>query len=179
MNSINKRKKWLMQQLKSKEFRDEYVSSGVDVGVSFQIRALREQQKPKSWTQKDLAIKSNMQQERISALENPSHSPTLATLKKIANAFDVGLVVRFVPFSDLLKWDINLSSQSLYVPTFEEDEYFREQSDRQSFVDDMVKDLLPHHAGLTKISDSPLKKEVSSFTWGEKKQLGYTSAMGG
>ena len=32
----------------------------------------------------------------------PSHSPTLDTLKKLAAA-DIGLIVKFVPFSEMVK----------------------------------------------------------------------------
>jgi ribosome-binding protein aMBF1 (putative translation factor) len=90
MTIIDKRKRNLIEELKDKEYRDAYVSSSIDVGVAFQIRALREQQE---LNQTQLAEKAKMLQERISALENPSHSPTLSTLKKLAAAFDVGLIV--------------------------------------------------------------------------------------
>ena len=113
MNIIDKRKQNLIEELKDKEYRDEYVSSSIDVGVAFQIRALREQ---RGWNQTKLAEEANMQQERISTLENPSHSPTLSTLKKLAKAFDVGLIVRFVPISDLVKRELNLPNESLEVP---------------------------------------------------------------
>jgi len=121
MNIIDKRKQNLIEELKDKEYRDEYVSSSIDVGVAFQIRALREQ---RGWNQTKLAEEANMQQERISTLENPSHSPTLSTLKKLAKAFDVGLIVRFVPISDLVKRELNLPNESLEVPSFDKDSYF-------------------------------------------------------
>ena len=66
-----------------------------------------------------------MKQERISALENPSNTPNISTLKKIANAFDVGLIVRFIPISELLEWQLNLSNESLNAPSFNEDHYFQ------------------------------------------------------
>jgi transcriptional regulator with XRE-family HTH domain len=125
-----KRKQRLLEELEDKESRDAYVSSGVDVGVAFQIRALREQ---REWNQTQLAGKANMQQERISALENPSHSPTLSTLKKLASAFDVALIVRFIPISELVKYELDLSSKyhlmnlpsnSAGVLSYEKDPYF-------------------------------------------------------
>ncbi len=124
MTISDKRKKRLFEELKNKEERDAYLSSSVDVGVAFQIRALREQ---RNWNQTKLADEAKMQQERISTLENPSHSPTLATLKKLASAFDVGLIVRFAPISELVKYELNLHSKSLEVPSFEEEEYFKEK----------------------------------------------------
>lgn len=120
--NTKKRSRRLMEDLKEKGYRDAYMASSVDVGVAFQIRALREQRR---WNQTKLAERANMKQERISILENPSRSPSLSTLKKLANAFDVGLVVRFVPFSDLVKWDINLNSESLNVPSYQDDSFFK------------------------------------------------------
>ena len=68
-----------------------------------------------------------MLQERISVLEDPDYGKfNINTLKKIASAFDIGLVVRFVPFSELAEWELNLSSKSLQVPSFNEDKYFQE-----------------------------------------------------
>jgi transcriptional regulator with XRE-family HTH domain len=120
---IDERKKTLFDELKEKEYREAYVSSIVDVGVAFQIRALRDQ---KHWSQTELAEKAKMQQERISVLENPSHSPTLATLKKLAAAFDVGLIVRFAPFSEVVEQETNTSTESLEVRSFDEEECFKE-----------------------------------------------------
>jgi len=119
---MSQRKKELIEELKDKEYRDEYVSSSIDVGVAFQIRALREQ---REWNQTRFAKEAGMQQARISTLENPSHSPTLETLKKLAAAFDVGLIVKFVPFSELVKRELNLPNESLEVPSFDEDSYFQ------------------------------------------------------
>jgi transcriptional regulator with XRE-family HTH domain len=120
--SINSRKTRLIEKLQNKEYRDSYVSSNIDVGVAFQIRALRKQRK---YTQKKLAKITHMKQERISVLENPSNTPNISTLKKIANAFDVGLIVRFIPISNLMKWQLNLSCESLDALSFNEDPYFQ------------------------------------------------------
>ena len=120
------RKKRSIEKLKNREYRDSFVSSSVDVGVAFQIRVLRKQRK---YTQKKMAKMLSTQQERISFLENPSNSPSLSTLKRIANAFDVGLIVRFVPMGELLEWQLNLSSNSLDVTSFEEDPYFQTEEE--------------------------------------------------
>ena len=122
MNTINNRKTKLIGKLQNKEYRDSFVSSNIDVGIAFQIRALRKQ---RNYTQKKIAKISGMKQERISALENPSNTPNISTLKKIANAFDVGLIVRFIPIGELLEWQINLSNESLNTPSFNEDHYFQ------------------------------------------------------
>jgi transcriptional regulator with XRE-family HTH domain len=130
MNTINNRKTKLIEKLQNKEYRDSFVSSNIDVGVAFQIRALRKQ---RNYTQKKIAKISGMKQERISALENPSNTPNISTLKKIANAFDVGLIVRFIPIGELLEWQINLSNESLNVPSFNEDHYFQTKKEEVVF----------------------------------------------
>ena len=119
MTIKEKRKERLLAELKNKEYRDAFVSANVDVGVAFQVRALRSQ---RNWNQTELAKRANMHQERISVLENPSHSPTLATLKKLASAFDVGLMVRFVPISKLVEYELNLDSTAIEAQGFDQNE---------------------------------------------------------
>ena len=123
MTLFESRKDNLINELRDKEYRDAFVSEHIDTGVPFQIKALREQ---REWSQKELGKKANMHQERISVIEDPSYGKfTIATLKKLASAFDVGLVVRFVPLSDLVEWELNLSSESLKVLSFSEESYFK------------------------------------------------------
>jgi len=73
---------------------------------------------------------TGIKQQAISRLENPSYGKaTLTTLKKIAAAFDVGLLVEFVPFSQLIKRvsgtpyiERGLSPETMNVPSFDEEE---------------------------------------------------------
>jgi len=119
MITSKKYREELIENLQDKEYRDAFVSSHINNGIPFQIRALREQ---RDWTQDDLAKVSKKKQEAICRLENPNYgSFTLATLKEIASALDVALMVRFVPFSELVKWDVNLSNNSLEVVSFKDD----------------------------------------------------------
>ncbi len=123
MNMIERREK-LKAQLKDKRYRDAFVSEHIDTGIPFQIRALRKQRK---LTQKELSDITGMAQERISVAENPNYSRfNIKTLKRIASAFKVALIVRFVPISELVKWELNLSSEALEAVSFDEDPYFRE-----------------------------------------------------
>jgi hypothetical protein len=64
-----------------------------------------------------------MAQERISILEDPNaeSKPTLNTLLRVAAAFDVGLDVRFVPFSTVLTRATSATPKQLEVPSFEEE----------------------------------------------------------
>lgn len=122
MNTIERKEK-LKAQIKDKKYRDSFVSEHIDTGIPFQIRALRKQRK---WIQKELADRTGMAQERISLAENPNYSRfNLKTLKKIASAFDVALIVRFVPISELVEWELNLSSEALETVSYDQDPYFK------------------------------------------------------
>jgi transcriptional regulator with XRE-family HTH domain len=116
--------KRLITELKNKEYRDAFVSAHIDTGIPFQVRALREH---RGLTQKELAERAGMKQERISAIENPNYKNafTLSTLKRLASAFDIALIVRFAPISQLVDWELKLSPESLQAVSFNEDHYFR------------------------------------------------------
>lgn len=82
--------------------RSKFVESHVSKTLAFQIRALRDRE---GWSQQRLAEKIDSNQNAVYRAENPNYGKqTITTLKKIAAAFDVALVVRFVPFSELVDW---------------------------------------------------------------------------
>lgn len=103
------------------EFRKEFTRD-LDVAIAFQIRALRERQ---HLTQTQLAelLGGKSKQPLVSGWENPNYGKyTMETLKDLANAFDVGLLVRFVPFNSLIDWAINLTPDNIAPPSFAEEE---------------------------------------------------------
>ena len=102
---------------KSKARRDAFVASQINVGLPFQIRALRKQ---RSLNQQELATMAGMLQPRISAMEQVGGGQlNLDTLRKLAAAFDVGLLVKFVAFSELIKWSNDFSPDNFSVPSFD------------------------------------------------------------
>jgi transcriptional regulator with XRE-family HTH domain len=122
--NISKRKDKLIKELQNKEHREAFISAQIDIGIAFQIRALREQ---RNETQAQLSERTGMAQAWISKLESPNYSGfSIATLKKVASAFDVGLMIRFVPISQLVEWELGLSNDSLLAPSLEDDPYFNE-----------------------------------------------------
>jgi transcriptional regulator with XRE-family HTH domain len=110
----------LLRRLKaSKEYRDAYVASQIDVGLPFQIRALRE---ARGWSQRDLAEHAGMLQPRISAVERPGYGRVnIETLRRLASAFDVALIIRFAPFRELIRWADSFSPDTFGVPSFLDD----------------------------------------------------------
>ena len=110
-------KKTMERLKKSKEHRAAFVASQINIGLPFQIRSLRKQ---REWEQKRLADEAGMLQPRISAIESPGYGNlTLETLKRLAAAFDVALIVRFAPFSELIRWSDRFSPDDFKVLGFE------------------------------------------------------------
>lgn len=101
--------------LVSKKFRDAYVYEHIKNGVPFQIRAMREE---RGWTQTKLGEVSEKPRNVITRLEDPNYGKlTIKTLLEIASAFDVALLIRFIPFSRLLREYDDTSSSALGVPS--------------------------------------------------------------
>ncbi|MBS1842735.1 MAG: helix-turn-helix transcriptional regulator [Acidobacteria bacterium] len=114
------KQKWIEKLKKGKPYREAFVTSQISVGIPFQIRALREQ---RGLGQKQLAEAAGMLQPRISAMEKPGNgSLNLETLKRLAGAFDVGLIVKFVPFTELTQWADDFSPDTFFVASFEDEE---------------------------------------------------------
>lgn len=132
--NITERKRSLINRLKDKEYRDAYVKASIDVDIPSQILALREQ---RDWTQEDLGTRADMKQEAISRIEDPEHaSVTLKTLTRFAAAFDLALMVRFVPFSQLVNWKLNLSLKALEADSFDNDFFLNsEVGDKEYDID--------------------------------------------
>ncbi len=111
---------------RSIEARARFVESHLSKHLAYQLRSLRERE---GWSQVELARNVEMNQNAISRLENPNYGKaTLTTLRRIARVFDVAIIVRFVPFSQLADWvsgtprlDLGLSPESLCLPSFSQE----------------------------------------------------------
>jgi transcriptional regulator with XRE-family HTH domain len=121
-------KNGLLQRIRrSKKTRSQLVASNLSEGIAFQIRATRDKQKK---SQTDLAREAGMTANNLSRLESPDYGKqTISSLKRIADALDVALVVRFVPFSQYIDWlsgwphlDEGLSPEALAVQGYEDEE---------------------------------------------------------
>lgn len=160
MTLHDRRKKKLIEQLKNKEYRDAFVEEHINTGISFQIKTLRNQRK---WTQTKLGkLAKDMDQVRISVLESPNYEGVaLSTLKKLASAFDVALIVRFAPISELVEWELNLSSESLEAIGFKEDTYFQKETEQSDLTQIIPPNL---HADVINLKDRISTKSDSQNT---------------
>jgi transcriptional regulator with XRE-family HTH domain len=96
------------------EQRRYLVEAQIRQGVPLQLRAMREH---RGWTQATLAEKLGTTQNAVSRLENPrTGKPSITTLERIAEVFDVALVVKFASFSDFsIRWRAYLTSLYAYL----------------------------------------------------------------
>lgn len=115
----------LVKKFQDKRYRHGYVESFLDTSIATQIRVLRQQ---RGWTQKELAERIGSGQSRISAMEDVNYSNwSINTLKKLARAFDLALVVRFESYGEALPLIENFSRGDLEKQPFQLDDEFREE----------------------------------------------------
>jgi len=109
----------IWKSLADKEYRQLFAEDA-GTGLAFQTKLMREN---RGWTQGELGQRAGgIKQEFVSQLENPDYGRhSLTTLKKLAAAFDVGLIVRFAPFSELVDWMVDLTPAKLTPPSYEEE----------------------------------------------------------
>lgn len=112
-----------IRRFQDKEYRETYVEAFLNSYVAAQIRALRESRK---LSQSKLAELIGTKQSGVSKLEDVNYSRwSIRTLKRLAKAFDVVLVVKFVAFGEALSEIANFSASTLVKPRFAEDPVFR------------------------------------------------------
>ena len=117
--SIDTIRNQLWEKMRDKPYRDTFVAAHLSTNIAAQIQTIREK---RGWTKKLLAQKAGMSPSRITVMEDPSYEKfTLTTLRRLASAFDVALIARFTPFSDLVDWVAELSPEKLETPEFEKD----------------------------------------------------------
>jgi transcriptional regulator with XRE-family HTH domain len=129
--NLNSRMSLIDRIRRGKQARRQFVESHLGKTLAHQIRATRDKLE---WSQERLAAESGMNQNAISRLESPGYGkPTLTTLKRLAAAMDVGLIVRLVPFGELVDWVSGtprtiegLTTTALAVSSFDREE--REQA---------------------------------------------------
>lgn len=167
--NTNHEREALKKRLLNKKNREAFVSACVDQTIPFQIKALRLAEE-RNWTQKELAARARMKQERISVCENPNYGRfSLQTLKQLAAAFDVALIVRFAPFSELVEWESNLSPESLEVKNFDKEDYFQETQEKEVSASFLEKQYSKKIGGQTP-KESSVLTQISD--WKQKLMAG-------
>jgi transcriptional regulator with XRE-family HTH domain len=132
--------KRIFRKLFNKEYREAFVDDNVTLGIPIQIKYLRED---RGLTQASLAKKMQTTQAAISRLEDPDYGRlTVKSLLKLSTVFDVGLVVKFVPFSKFMEEYKNKSPAGLRVKSFNEEVQELEAKYQKIKIDNYI-DIFP------------------------------------
>lgn len=122
--STNSDRRQFFEKFKDKAYRDLFIAEHIYTRLPIKIRGLREQ---RGWSQKELGKKIGMAQAWVSKLEDPTYGKyTIATLLRLASAFDVGLDIDFRTFSEILDKALALTPESFEVDNFTDDPGFLE-----------------------------------------------------
>ena len=87
-------KKYLKKQLKNDDFENEWINLQPEMEL---LRTIVKARTDRNITQKELSIKTGIDQADISKIETGARKPSLKILEKIANALDMVVKVEFVP----------------------------------------------------------------------------------
>jgi transcriptional regulator with XRE-family HTH domain len=116
---ISDKERQIQESFTNIEYRKALAIEHVNTTLAVQIRKMREH---RQWKQHELADRLGKHQETVSQWENPDYGRySITTLKEIAAIFDVALLVKFIPFSELAKDMVNLSETRLSPPSFNEE----------------------------------------------------------
>lgn len=112
----------LWKRFANRRYREAFVEAHLSSTIAAQIQTMRQD---RNLTQSELAGISGMKQSRISLLEDPENtSLSISTLRRLAAAFNVALIVRFVPYSALARWSTEVRDSKFSVTPFEKDSPF-------------------------------------------------------
>ena len=148
-------KEVLLEKLTDQTYREAFISEEIDTGIPMQLRAMREK---RGWNQKYIAEKMDTKQPRFSLMEKPGYGNfSLNTLKRLASIFNVGLIVSFVPFSEMIDFVEGFSRKRLEIPSFS-DEYLalerRYTKTTRQFTEDSIQENLDFPAETSPTVDS-------------------------
>jgi transcriptional regulator with XRE-family HTH domain len=117
--------------------------------------------------QQDLARRTNMHQSRISMFETPGAANiTLETLANIAAGLKVGVTVKFVPFSEMLRWENGYSQDTFDVrPRLEQDEAFLNPAATGNESRDMAAGFESATNMLSPAKKAPHSERIASGSW--------------
>ena len=119
MSTTSDRRQQLIESFQDKEYRDAFVASHITKGVAL---AFRETRRKQELSQEALAEKAQTKQKVISNLESLNYGNfSVNSLKRVASALDIALLVTPVSFGQFVDWIVNLSPESFAIPSFDQD----------------------------------------------------------
>jgi len=153
----------LWRKLSNRKYRAAFARTQFKRLVPLQIQTLRKQ---RGWSQEELAEKANLTQGVISRAEDQDYGNlTVNTILSVAEGLDVAFVGRFVPFSELDRWYVKLSKETMRVPSFDEESEAMIAGQGQQNVTDAI-----HTGLLVGIDDERFGNRIIPFEHFEKER---------
>lgn len=116
---MSKLRRKLIKDFKDIEYGKGFVEGFLNAKIATQIKVLRKQ---RGWTQEKLAKIVDMEQARISILENVNYDKwSISTLKRLADAFQVTLNVDFTGIANKLYQIEHFSQETLEIKPWLDD----------------------------------------------------------
>lgn len=113
------------RKLAKPAYRQAMVDAEIRHGLADQIRAMRERA---GWSQADLARRIGTSQPNVARMEATRDKYlSLPSLLSVAKVFDVGLLVRFVPFSEVVRRSLDATDFEQAPLSYEEEVRFTAQ----------------------------------------------------
>ncbi len=113
----------LLKKFADFSYRHAYAEDYLDSAIATQIKVLREQ---REMTQAALAEKLKMTQSQVARMESVNNSGwQIRTLKRVAKALDLMLVVKFESFGNVLPDIETFGREALKRPSFNDDPVFK------------------------------------------------------
>lgn len=156
--------KW--RKLEKKSYREGYVQAQKAVGLAFQIGALR---KSKGWTEGELADRCGWSKDRQIEIETVGGDElTWETLQALASAFDIGIMVKFASFGEMVEAENSFDPNTFDVLGFNEDGLRQTKPKRlkSAQVDSVVLKLVSNVAeekAVSRASRRTLKSEKAFY----------------
>jgi len=191
MKPLDDERALLIQEFADREARNHYAQELLDSFIALQIKTLRQQ---RNWNQGELARRAKKHQSQISAMEQIDFGAwKISTLRQLAKAFDLALVVKFESFGRFLDEVLPVERGVLEKPSFPEDPAFQAMPLAQparEFVPAPVGKMLstnipcwrPRGAGTTRLVAEPEEPESTSSprstTGSIEETYGYAMAGG-
>ena len=153
----------LWGRFETKEYREAFVTAQVKKAIPFQIRAML---KTRRWSQEELATRSALEQGVVSRAASPTYGNlTLNTILRVAAGFDVAFIGKFVPFSELGQWFLNLSEAELgNVAAFAEETVKLSSAANAEGVEDCAQALSISSAASIASQPQPVWSSVAATT---------------
>jgi transcriptional regulator with XRE-family HTH domain len=148
----------LLEKFQSFKYRHAYMDDFTDGYIATQIKVIREQ---RNLSQKQLADLAKMGQSQISVLEDVNtRSWKVSTLKKLAKAFDLVLIVRFEEFGKMLPDIGHLDRERLRRAAFTNDVVFQGEHRSPNALADLNKFDQPQTARVLNATARFAKEDV-------------------